>query len=187
MYWYFLSMILPALSRSMRSIGWITRQRTRMTSPALMLAGTRRRTLPTSDMPLASAAADGHLHLALEREERAVALLDDRPHVGCLAQANVGAHVRLARGRREHDAGDDRDAVLVGHHVDVLDVALRRHRRVDLDADRHHRAVLGDERDVELDHARAVLHRPPAEHPLERRVQRLVLPDRRRRALRRRR
>jgi hypothetical protein len=34
----------------MRSIGWITRQRTRMTSPALMLDGTRRRTLPTSDI-----------------------------------------------------------------------------------------------------------------------------------------
>ena len=50
MYWYFLSMIFPALSRSMRSMGWITRQRTRMTSPGLMLAGTRRRTLPTSDI-----------------------------------------------------------------------------------------------------------------------------------------
>src|SRR6188474_505243 len=168
MYWYCLSMILPALSRSMRSIGWITRQRTRMTSPALMLAGTRSRTLPTSDMALTSAAADGHLHLALEREERAVALLDDRPHVGRLAQPDVGAHVGLSRGRRESHARDDRDAVLVGHDVDVLDVGLRRHRGVDLDAHRHHCAVLGDQRDVELDHPRAVLHRPPAEHALER-------------------
>src|SRR5882724_7727462 len=104
MYWYFFSMILPALSRSMRSIGWITRQRTRMTSPGLMLAGTRRRTLPTSDMALPSAAADGHLHLALHREEGAVALLHHRAHVGRLAQADVGPHVGLARGRGEGDA-----------------------------------------------------------------------------------
>src|SRR6185369_10608703 len=80
--------------------------------------------------------------------------------------------------RREHRPGDDRDAVLVGDDVDVLDVALRRHRRVDLDRHRHHRAVLGDQRDVELDDPAAVLHRLAAEHALERRVDGLVLSER---------
>src|SRR6185436_7237598 len=176
MYWYFLSMILPALSRSMRSMGWMTRQRTRTTSPALMLDGSRSRTLPMSDM-LAPAPADGHLHLALDLQQRAVALLDDGPHIARLAQPDIGAHVGLAGIRREHGPGDDGNAIPVGDDVDVLDVALRRHRRVDLDRDRHHRAVLGDQRDVELDHAAAVLHGLAAEHPLERRVDRFVLAE----------
>src|SRR5882724_12881560 len=180
MYWYFLSMILPDLSRSMRSMGWMTRQRTRTTSPALMLDGSRSRTLPMSDM-LAPAPADGDLDLALDLQQRAVALLDDGPHVARLAQPDVGAHVGLARLRRQRYPGDDRDAVLVGDDVDVLDVALRGHRRVDLDRHRHHRAVLGNERNVQLDQRAPVLDRLAAEHALERRVDRLVLTERLRR------
>src|SRR5207244_255064 len=64
-------MILPLLSRSIRSMGWITRLRTRTTSPGLIDEGRRTRTLPMSDTS-ASAAADGHLDLALHREQRAV-------------------------------------------------------------------------------------------------------------------
>src|SRR5215475_2089750 len=58
---------LPLLSRSIRSMGWITRLRTRTTSPGLIEEGRRTRTLPMSDTS-ASAAADGHLDLALHRE-----------------------------------------------------------------------------------------------------------------------
>src|ERR1044072_8388311 len=126
-------MILPCASRSMRSIGWITRQRTRTTSPALMLDGTRIRIFPTSLTSLASAAADGDLDLALRREQRAVALLDDCANVRRLAEADVGADQRLAGIRRERGARDDRNAVLVGDDPDRLDVRARRHRRVDLD------------------------------------------------------
>src|SRR5215470_1857425 len=163
---YFLSMILPWASRSIRSMGWITSARTFTTSPALMLDGTRMRTFPMSDMGLASAAADGDLHLALGLEEGSVALLHDRAHVAGLAEPDVGPHVGLAGLRRERHPGHDRDPVLVADHVDVLDVVGGRHGGGDLDRDRHHRPVLGDERDVELDEAAAVLDRPPPEHPL---------------------
>src|SRR2546423_5863655 len=150
-------MILPWASRSIRSMGCNTSVRTRTTSPALMLEGIRTRTLPMSDMALASAPADGHLDLALALQERAVALLHDGPHVGRLAQTDVGAHVRLAGLGRQGHAGDDGNTVLVGDDVDVLDVVRRRHRRGHLHGDRHHGAVLGDERNVELDEAAGVL------------------------------
>src|SRR5215510_5127061 len=104
---YFLSMILPWASRSIRSMGWITSARTFTTSPALMLDGTRMRTFPMSDM-LASAAADGDLHLALGLEQGAVALLHDRADVAGLAEPDVGAHVRLSGLGRERDPGHDR-------------------------------------------------------------------------------
>jgi len=58
--------------------------------------------------------------------------------------------VRVPRLRHEREAGDDRDAVLVGDDEDVLDVARGRHRRADVDRHRDDRAVLGDERDLEL-------------------------------------
>src|SRR5919198_1656022 len=141
----------------MRSIGWMTRQRTRTTSPALTLDGTRMRILPTSPAMLASAPADGHLDLAPGRQQRAVALLDDRAHVGGLAEPDVGADERLPSLRRQRGPGDDRDPVLVGDDPDGLDVRGRRHRRVDLDVDGHHRAVLGDRWDVELDDGGAVI------------------------------
>src|SRR5689334_1590145 len=173
-------MILPCASRSMRSIGWITRQRTRTTSPALMLDGTRIRILPTSLTALPSAAADGHLDLALRGQQRAVALLDDRAHVRGLAEAHVGADEGLAGVRRERGARNDRDAVLVGDDPDVLDVGGRRHRRVDLDRDRHDGAVFGDRRDVELDDSATVLHRAAAEDPLEAVLDGLLAPERRR-------
>src|SRR5438128_4615913 len=125
----------------MRSIGWMTRQRTRTTSPALTLDGTRMRILPTS-LTLAPAAPDGDLHLALGRQQRAVALLDDGADVGRLAEPDVGADERLAGLRRQRGLRDDRDPVLVGDDPDALHVRGGRHRRVDLDVDRHHRAVL---------------------------------------------
>src|SRR5216684_997550 len=115
-------MILPSRSRSIRSIGWITRVRTCTTSPGLMLDGIRMRTLPMSAMAvLASAPADGDLDLALDLPERAVARL---------AEADVRPHERLPRRRRERDPRHDGDPVLVRHDVDVLHVARRRHRRV---------------------------------------------------------
>src|SRR6267378_1210872 len=123
-------MILPCASRWMISIGWMTRQRTRTTSPAFTLDGTRMRILPTSLNCSAPAAADGDLHLALRREQRAVALLDDGAHVGRLAEADVGADERLAGLRRQRRPRDDGNAILVGDDPDVLDVGGRRHRRV---------------------------------------------------------
>src|SRR5215467_3110333 len=102
-------MILPALSRSIRSMGWMIRQRTCTTSPTLIVEGSRSRTLPMSDMIAASAAAaaDGHLDLALDLPQRAVALLDDRPHVAGLTEPDVGAHVGLAGlGRQRHPRDD---------------------------------------------------------------------------------
>src|SRR2546426_7890641 len=83
-------MILPCASRWTISIGWMTRQRTRTTSPALTLDGTRMRILPMSLIPSAPAAADGDLHLALRRQQCPVALLDDGADVGRLAEADVG-------------------------------------------------------------------------------------------------
>src|SRR2546426_8631470 len=87
-------MILPCASRWTISIGWMTRQRTRTTSPALTLDGTRMRILPMSLIPSAPAAADGDLHLALRRQQCPVALLDDGADVGRLAEADVGADER---------------------------------------------------------------------------------------------
>src|SRR5687767_6115837 len=123
-------MILPARSRSMRSMGWMISERTRITSPALMVAGTRSRTLPMSDMmgPLPAAAADGDLHFTLDLQQRAVALLHDGAHVARLAQPHVGRHVGLPGFRGERHPRDDGNAVLVRHHVDVLDVVGGRHR-----------------------------------------------------------
>src|SRR3989442_13912096 len=103
-------MILPCVSRSMRSIGWITSARTWTTSPALMLDGTRSRTFPMSDM-LAPAASDGDLHLALHLEQRAVALLHDRPHVACLPEPDVPAHESAPRLCSKHQPHADRDTV----------------------------------------------------------------------------
>src|SRR2546427_348274 len=100
-------MILPCASRWTISIGWMTRQRMRTTSPALTLDGTRMRILPMSLIPSAPAAADGDLHLALRRQQCPVALLDDGADVGRLAEADVGADERLAglrRPRRERCA-----------------------------------------------------------------------------------
>src|SRR5258706_870858 len=159
-------MILPCASRWMRSMGWRISERTWTTSRGLMLDGRRSLPLPRSDMALPSAPADGDLHLALHLKEAAVALLDDRAYVARLAEPDVRAHERAAGLGGERDARNDGDAVLVGHDVDVLHVAGRRHRRVDSDRDRHHRAVLGDERHVELDDGRAVLDRPGAEEPV---------------------
>src|SRR5256712_7291682 len=150
-------MILPCVSRSMRSIGWITSARTWTTSPALMLDGTRSRTFPMSDM-LAPAASDGDLHLALHLEQRAVALLHDRAHVACLAEPDVRAHECAARLWCKRHARDDGDTVLVGDDVDVFHVARGRHRRVDRDGDRDHRAILGDQPQLQLDAPGAVLH-----------------------------
>src|SRR5881296_2539171 len=145
-------MIRPLLSRSMRSMGWITRLRTWTTSPGLIDEGRRTRTLPMSDTS-ASAPADGHLHLALHREQRSVALLDDRAHVAGLTESDGGADRRLAGFGTQGRPKDDRDPVLVGNDVDRLHVIGRRHRRRHVHGDRNHRAVLGDERDVELDDA----------------------------------
>src|SRR5438093_11362104 len=115
-------MILPCASRSIRSIGWITSERTWTTSPGLILDGIRSRTLPMSNMAslLASAAADGDLYLALDLEQCAVALLHDRAHVPGLAEADVGAHERATRLGSERHSRDDRDPVLLGNDVDVL-------------------------------------------------------------------
>src|SRR5438093_12198191 len=88
-------MILPLLSRSIRSMGWITRLRTRTTSPGLIDEGRRTRTLPMSDTS-ASAAAAGHLDLALHRAQRAAALLHDRAHAARLAEPAAGADRCLA-------------------------------------------------------------------------------------------
>src|SRR6266850_1556806 len=176
-------MILPCASRWMISIGWMTRQRTRTMSPAFTLDGTRMRILPMSLMALASAPADGHLHLALRDQQRAVALLDDGADVGRLAEADVGAHEGLTGLRRERRPRNDGDAVLVGDDPDALDVRGRRHRRVDLDADRHHGAVLGDGRDVELDQRGPVLHRTATEDALEPVLHGLLESERRRRSL----
>src|SRR6266850_4879075 len=172
-------MILPCASRWMISIGWMTRQRTRTTSPAFTLDGTRMRILPMSLMALASAPADGHLHLALRDQQRAVALLDDGADVGRLAEADVGAHEGLTGLRRQRRPRDDGNAVLVGDDPDGLDVRGRRHRRVHLHADGHHRAVLRDGRKLELDQRRAVLHRAPAEDALEPVLDGLLKPERR--------
>src|SRR5436309_8160765 len=170
-------MILPLLSRSIRSMGWITRLRTRTTSPGLIDEGRRTRTLPMSDTS-ASAAADGHLDLALHREQRAVALLHDRAHVARLAEPDGGADRGLAGFGAERRPEHDRDPVLVGDDVDRLHVVGRRHRRRHVHRHRDDGAVLGDEGQVELDDAAAVLHRPRAEDPLERLVDRLVLTER---------
>src|SRR5215831_19011349 len=112
-------MILPCASRSMRSIGWITRQRTRTTSPAFTLDGTRMRIFPMS-LILAPASADGDLHLALGHQQRAVALLDDGAHVGRLAQSDVGADEGLAGLWRQRGLRHDRDAVFVRQDPDRL-------------------------------------------------------------------
>src|SRR5262249_53716894 len=114
-------MILPCASRSMRSIGWMTRQRTRTTSPAFTLEGTRMRIFPMS-LILASAPADGDLDLALGHQQRAVALLDHGAHVGRLAETDVGADEGLAGLRRQRGLSDDRDAILVGYDPDRLHV-----------------------------------------------------------------
>src|SRR5262249_29192670 len=129
--------ILPWASRSMRSIGWMTRQRTRTTSPAFALDGTRMRIFPMSPM-LASAPADGDLYLAPGHQQRAIALLDDGAHVGRLAEPNIGADERLACLRRQRGLRHDRDTVLVGDDPDALHVRGRRHRRRHLDVDGHH-------------------------------------------------
>src|SRR2546428_5020796 len=171
-------MILPCASRWTISIGWMTRQRTRTTSPAFTLDGTRMRILPTS-LISPPATADGDLHLALRHQQRAVALLDDGAHVGRLAEADVGADERLAGLWREGRPRDDGNAILVGDDPDVLDVGGRRHRRVDLEADRPHGAVLGDGRKLELDQRRAVLHRAPAEDALEAVLHGFLKPERR--------
>src|SRR5688572_8006359 len=105
-------------------------ERTRMTSPALMVAGTRSRTLPMSDamtLSLPAAAADGHLDLALDLQQRSVALLDDRPHIACLSEPHVRRHVRLPGLRGERHARDHGNAIPVRHHIDVLDVIGGRH------------------------------------------------------------
>src|SRR5262245_65967893 len=133
-------MILPCPSRSIRSIGWMISERTRTTSPALMLVGSRSRTLPMSDMPLPSTPADGDLDLALDLEHGAVALFDDRANVAGLAQPDVGAHRRLSGLGRQVDPRDDRNPILVGDDVDLLHVVRRRHRRGDLHGDGHHGA-----------------------------------------------
>src|SRR3989441_9187890 len=172
-------MILPSRSRSIRSIGWITRVRTCTTSPGLMLDGIRMRTLPMSAMVvLASAPADGDLDLALDLPERAVALLDDRADVARLAEADVRPHERLPRRGRERDPRHDGDPVLVRHDVDVLDVARRRHRRVHTHRHGDDGAVLRDEGNVELDQAPTVLDGPAPEHALHRFVEALVEPER---------
>src|SRR5437899_1507514 len=169
-------MIFPLLSRSMRSMGWITRLRTRTMSPGLIEEGRRTRTLPMSATS-ASAPADGDLHLALHGEERPVALLDDRAHVAGLAEPDGGADRRLAGFGPQRGPKHDGDPVLVGDDVDRLHVIGGGHGRRDVHRHRNHRAVLGDERQVELDHTAAVLHRPRAEDPLERLVDRLVLTE----------
>src|SRR2546422_3758942 len=172
-------MILPCASRSIRSIGWITSVRTCTTSPGLMLDGTLIRTLPISDTrPLAPAPADGDLDLARAPPERAVALLDDGVDRARLAEADVRAHERLARGRGERDPRHDGNPVLVRDDVDVLDVARRRHRRVHAHRHGDDRAVLGDERDVELDQALTLPDRPAREHALHRDVDALLEPER---------
>src|SRR5215510_14890602 len=103
----------------MRSIGWMTRQRTRTTSPAFALDGTRMRIFPMSPM-LASAPADGDLYLALGHQQRAIAVLDDGTHVGRLPEPEVGADARLTCLRRQRGLLRDRDAVLVGEEPDAL-------------------------------------------------------------------
>src|SRR5437016_1841048 len=113
-------MILPCASRSMRSMGWMTRQRTRTTSPVLTFDGTRIRILPTSLMRLASAPADRHLDLPLGHQERAVTLLHHGADVGRLAEADVRAHEGLAGVGRERGPGHHRDPVLVGDDPDAL-------------------------------------------------------------------
>src|SRR5437870_6437222 len=157
-------------------MGWMTRLRTRTTSPGLIEEGRRTRTLPMSDTS-ASAPADGHLDLALHREQRPVALLDDRAYVAGLAEPDGGADRRLAGFGSQRGAKDDRDPVLVGDDVDRLHVVGRRHRRRHVHRHRDDGAVLGDEGQVELDDAAAVLHRPRAEDPLEGLVDRLVLTE----------
>src|SRR2546429_5146952 len=127
---------------------------------------------------LAPAPADGALDLARAPPERAVALLDDGVDRARLAEADVRAHERLARGRGERDPRHDGNPVLVRDDVDVLDVARRRHRRVHTHRHGDDRAVLGDERDVELDQALTVPDRPAREHALHRDVDALVEPDR---------
>src|SRR2546428_4202305 len=170
-------MILPLLSSAIRSRGWIARLPTRTTSPGLIEEGRRTRPLPMSDTS-ASAPADGHLHLALHREQRPVALLDDRAYVAGLAEPDGGADRRLAGFGSQRGAKDDRDPVLVGDDVDRLHVVGRRHRGRHVHRDRDDGAVLGDEGHVELADTAAVLHRPRAEDPLERLVDRLVLTER---------
>src|SRR5437667_6118882 len=112
-------MIRPLLSRSIRSMGWITRLRTRTTSPGLIDEGRRTRTLPMSDTS-ASAAADGHLDLALHRAQRAVALLHDRAHVAGLAEPAGGADPRLAGSGAARRPEYDRDPVPGGPAIDRL-------------------------------------------------------------------
>src|SRR5262245_30926958 len=120
-------MIFPLLSRSIRSMGWITRLRTRTTSPGLIEEGRRTRTLPMSDTS-ASASPDGHLHLALHREQRSVALLDDRAHIAGLTEPDGRADRRLAGLRSQRRPKGDRNPVLVGDDVDGLHVIGGRHR-----------------------------------------------------------
>src|SRR5262245_54155896 len=201
-------MILPWLSRSIRSMGWMIRQRMRTTSPALIVEGNRSRTLPISDMSspggwgapgapslqalvasggtraafdtptgLAAAAADGDLHLALHLKESPVALLHDGPDVAGLPQADVLAHVGLPGLGSERDPGHHGDPVLVGHDVDVLHIAGRRHGRVDLDRHGHHGSVLGDERDLELDQGTSILERARPEEALQGRLDAFLLAE----------
>src|SRR2546428_8733515 len=129
-------MIFPLLSRSIRSMGWITRLATRTTSPGLIDGGRRPRPLPMPDTS-ASAPADGDLHLALHREERSVALLDDRAHVARLTETDGGADRRLAGFGSQRGAKDDRDSVLAVDHADRLHVAGLRHRSRDVDRARN--------------------------------------------------
>ena len=81
-------------------MGWITSTRTLTISPGLMLEGTRILTRPISAILgfLASAPADRHLDFPLGLEQRAVAHLDDRAHLGAFPESQVGAHVGLAHG-----------------------------------------------------------------------------------------
>src|SRR5215510_437243 len=120
-------MIFPLLSRSIRSMGWITRLHTWTTSPGLIEEGRRTRTLPMSDTS-ASAPADGDLHLTLHREQRSVALLDDRAHVARLAEPDGRTDRRVAGFGSQRGPKDDGNPVLVGDHVDRLHVVGRRHR-----------------------------------------------------------
>src|SRR5215510_10866074 len=113
-------------------MGWITSTRALTTSPALTLDGMRIRTRPMSAAMLASAAPDGDLDLALGLQERPVAHLRHRPHVGALPEPQIGRDVRLPNRRRQGELGVERPAILVGDDVDRLDIALGGLRRVHL-------------------------------------------------------
>src|SRR3989442_15322668 len=124
-------------------MGWMTRLRTRTTSPGLIEEGRRTRTLPMSDTS-ASAPADGHLHFALHREQRSVALLDDRAHIAGLTEPDGGADRRLAGFRSQRGPKDPPDPVLVADDIDRLPGVGRCRRRRHVYPDRRPRAVPGD-------------------------------------------